>query len=51
VAERGGGLVWCHARTPARRFYERAGFTAVGAEWVEPPIGPHITMWRAVNPG
>jgi len=50
VAGHGGGLLWCHARTPARRFYERAGFTAVGAEWVEPHIGPHIAMWRAVGP-
>jgi predicted GNAT family N-acyltransferase len=50
VARHGGGLLWCNARVPARRFYERAGFTAVGAVWDEPPIGPHVVMWREVNP-
>jgi predicted GNAT family N-acyltransferase len=50
VAERGGGLLWCNARVPARRFYERAGFAAVGAEWDEPQIGPHVVMWREVEP-
>jgi predicted GNAT family N-acyltransferase len=50
VAEHGGGLLWCNARVPARRFYERAGFTAVGAEWDEPLIGPHVVMWREVAP-
>jgi GNAT superfamily N-acetyltransferase len=46
IAAQGGELVWCNARTPARRFYERAGFLAHGAEWVDPEIGPHIAMWR-----
>jgi predicted GNAT family N-acyltransferase len=49
VAEHGGGLLWCNARVPARRFYERAGFAAVGAEWDEPQIGPHVVMWREVE--
>lgn len=48
VAERGGGLLWCNARVPARRFYERAGFSVVGDQWEEPRTGPHLTMWRAV---
>ena len=42
----GGELVWCNARTPARRFYERAGFVAHGDEWDEPEIGPHVAMSR-----
>jgi GNAT superfamily N-acetyltransferase len=50
VAAQGGGVLWCHARAPARRFYERAGFTAAGAEWDEPPIGRHVVMWREVEP-
>jgi GNAT superfamily N-acetyltransferase len=50
VRRTGGTLVWCHARVPARRFYEQAGFVAVGDEWVEPDIGPHIRMWRDVVP-
>ncbi len=48
VADNGGGLVWCHARTPARSLYERAGFAAYGDVWDEPVIGPHIGMWREV---
>jgi GNAT superfamily N-acetyltransferase len=43
---RGGEVVWCNARTPARRFYERAGFVAVGDEFEEPLIGPHVVMWH-----
>jgi GNAT superfamily N-acetyltransferase len=46
VAAAGGTLVWCNARVPARRFYERAGFAAHGEEWVDPDIGPHVAMWR-----
>jgi predicted GNAT family N-acyltransferase len=42
--EEGGGEVWCNARTPARTFYRRAGFTEVGDEWVDPEIGAHVRM-------
>lgn len=42
--EHGGGALWCNARTPAQRFYERAGFTAVGEPWEDPEIGPHVRM-------
>lgn len=48
VARHGGGLLWCNARTPARSFYERAGFSAFGEEWIDEAIGPHIVMWRLV---
>jgi GNAT superfamily N-acetyltransferase len=41
----GGDLVWCNARVPARRLYERAGFRTHGASWEDPEIGPHIAMW------
>jgi predicted GNAT family N-acyltransferase len=40
----GATRVWCNARTPARGFYERAGFTAVGEEFELPAIGPHFLM-------
>jgi GNAT superfamily N-acetyltransferase len=46
VAAQGGTLVWCNARVPAQRFYERAGFRPHGETWVDPEIGPHIRMWR-----
>jgi len=42
----GGGELWCNARTDARSFYLRAGFTEVGEEWVDPEIGPHVQMRR-----
>lgn len=51
VEQHGGGLLWCNARTPARRFYERAGFAVHGDEWVDPLIGPHVRMWREVRAG
>jgi GNAT superfamily N-acetyltransferase len=45
VVAAGGDLVWCNARVPARRLYERAGFRAHGTPWTDPEIGPHIAMW------
>jgi GNAT superfamily N-acetyltransferase len=46
LREQGAALVWCNARTPARAFYERAGFRVHGEEWVDPLIGPHVAMAR-----
>jgi GNAT superfamily N-acetyltransferase len=48
VREQGGGLLWCHARTPAQAFYERAGLQIIGEPWVDPEIGPHVRMWVAL---
>lgn len=48
VAAHGGTLVWCNARVPARRFYEREGFVTHGDVWDDPEIGPHVAMWREV---
>lgn len=50
IATAGGELVWCNARVPAQRFYERAGFTTHGEPWIDPEIGPHIAMWRDLRP-
>jgi GNAT superfamily N-acetyltransferase len=50
VARAGGTLLWCNARTVARRFYERAGFTAHGEPWEDPKLGEHIAMWREIPP-
>jgi GNAT superfamily N-acetyltransferase len=44
----GGGFLWCNARLPARRFYERGGMEAWGEQWDEPDSGPHVVMWRDV---
>ena len=44
VADRGGDLVWCHARVSAAGFYERFGFTVVTEPYDKPGIGPHVGM-------
>jgi GNAT superfamily N-acetyltransferase len=48
VAAHAGCLLWCNARVPAVAFYRRAGFETRGDEWVDPVIGPHVAMERAV---
>ncbi len=45
--ERGLTEVELHAQVGARGFYERAGYTAVGDEYVEAGI-VHVTMRRAL---
>ena len=49
VAARGGGLVWCNARTAALSLYARAGFIARGEVFDVPGIGPHVQVWRVVD--
>jgi GNAT superfamily N-acetyltransferase len=44
----GGGVLWCNARTPAQRFYERAGLVTRGEPWMAPEIGPHVRMWTTL---
>lgn len=46
--EHGGGVLWCNARTPAQRFYERAGLVTRGEPWEDPEIGPHVVMWTTL---
>ena len=45
---RGVAEIELHAQLTARRFYERAGYTAVGEEYEEAGIA-HITMRRALS--
>jgi len=45
----GASRVWCNARTPARRFYERAGFGATSDVFELPQVGPHVVMERAIR--
>jgi hypothetical protein len=40
--------VWCNARSPARGFYEREGFTIEGDTFEIAGIGPHFLMARAL---
>ncbi len=43
-------LVWCDARTSARRFYEQHGFVAEGDEMVQAETGlPHFRMYRELS--
>ena len=48
VSEDGGDEIWCHARERAVPFYQRHGFTTVGAFWEVPVIGPHVVMVRSL---
>jgi GNAT superfamily N-acetyltransferase len=50
VVDHGGGLLWCNARIPALSLYERAGFLPRGDVFELPEIGPHMVMWRIVEP-
>lgn len=43
------GLLWCNARTPARKFYEREGWYTVGDEFGIAPLGPHFRMLREMS--
>ena len=45
AALRGVRVIELHAQLPARRFYERAGYTAVGDVYEEAGIA-HVTMVR-----
>ena len=45
----GATRIWCNARTPALRLYERAGFSVVSEEFDIPHIGPHFRMERAAR--
>ncbi len=47
--ERGGARLWCNARTPARGFYERAGFVVEGEEFEIAGIGPHFLMSKPLG--
>jgi predicted GNAT family N-acyltransferase len=47
---RGQREVELHAQVAARRFYERAGYSAVGAEYEEAGI-VHVTMRRPLEQG
>jgi ribosomal protein S18 acetylase RimI-like enzyme len=42
----GATRLWCNARTPAQRFYERAGFRVCSEVFEIAPIGPHVVMGR-----
>jgi ribosomal protein S18 acetylase RimI-like enzyme len=47
--KQGGAIAWCHARTSAQGFYERAGFVVEGEEFELPAIGPHVVMVKSLS--
>jgi ribosomal protein S18 acetylase RimI-like enzyme len=49
VADNGGRVLWCNARTSAVGFYQRARFKISGIEFVIPGVGPHYVMLRSVE--
>lgn len=46
---RGGTLVWCNGRVPARSFYERHGFEVVRGPFEIPDTGPHVELHRPLR--
>jgi len=42
----GASRIWCNARSPARSFYERAGFRITSEEFELGEMGPHFVMER-----
>ena len=49
VVQRGGDLVWCHARIEARTLYERHGFVADGDLVEDPVAGTQVFMSRSLS--
>jgi GNAT superfamily N-acetyltransferase len=41
-------LLWCNARVPAIRFYQRMGWQTVSEEFEIPTAGPHVRMVRRI---
>jgi GNAT superfamily N-acetyltransferase len=41
--------LWCNARMTAVPFYERHGWIKWGEEFDNPPVGPHIVMWKKLR--
>jgi GNAT superfamily N-acetyltransferase len=48
VAERGGAVLWCNARSTAEGFYRSLGFDRVGEEFETPDRIPHFYMRRQI---
>jgi GNAT superfamily N-acetyltransferase len=46
---RGGRRLWCNARTGARAFYEREGWSTEGEEYEIEGIGPHFLMAKSLG--
>ncbi|HEY3861820.1 MAG TPA: GNAT family N-acetyltransferase [Verrucomicrobiae bacterium] len=43
------GLIWCNARVPAARFYQKQGWAIVSEPFEVPTAGPHVKMSKRLN--
>ena len=41
--------LWCNARTPAAKFYEKHGWRVVSEPFDIPTAGPHVKMIKAIS--
>lgn len=39
-------VIWCNARSSAKHFYEKNGFSSIGSEFIIKEVGPHFTMYK-----
>ncbi|MDF2441751.1 MAG: hypothetical protein JWN98_2735 [Abditibacteriota bacterium] len=51
IADEGGGLLWCNARSGAVGFYRIASFVTCGKEFEIPDVGPHFVMVLPIDAG
>lgn len=51
IRARGGGVVWCNARTTVQGFYAREGFRVTSEVFELEGIGPHVRMEVRVQGG
>ena len=51
IAQRGGELLWCNARSSALGFYRGAAFVTCSDEFVIPDVGPHFVMALPIHAG
>ncbi len=42
-------LLWCNARVPAKRFYEKRGWRVVSEQFDIPTAGPHVRMTKTLQ--
>jgi GNAT superfamily N-acetyltransferase len=47
--QRGLTHLWCNARMTAVPFYRKHGWVTWGEEFDNPPVGPHIVMWKRLG--
>jgi GNAT superfamily N-acetyltransferase len=47
--ENHSNLLWCNARVPAARFYQRRGWKIVSEPFDVPTAGPHVRMMKMMK--